>query len=89
MNTLHMYHWQEPEVLQNHLPLMGQADALVIYGVLDPSTLTQIRQMMIDCNHQWYWHSESVDHEQSDAHRIDLNQWLDMMVACRNSWAWK
>ena len=89
MNTLHMYHWQKPEVLQMHLSLIGQDDVLVIYGELNASVLAQVRQLMMDCSHRWHWHSESADPEETDDCRIDLNQWLDMMVECQNSWTWK
>ncbi len=89
MNTLHTYHWQGPEVLQSHLPLMGDADALVIYGQLDSTILAQVKQFLIDCTHQWYWHAEAATQQDTDDHRIGLDQWLEMMVACHNSWAWK
>ncbi len=88
MSTLHQCHWQNRRHCQSHLPLMNTGDNLVVYGVLSQSDIDWLDQQLAQQNITW--HLVIGDQNPHNAGKqINHQQWLQLILEHRNSWAWK
>ncbi|MGJ8662659.1 MAG: hypothetical protein ACSHWU_03365 [Marinicella sp.] len=88
MKTLHLYHWQDNNSLNQHLPLLGQKDSLVIYGIENSDAVERISQNLADCPNNWYLVIHNNCPNMSDK-QIDHSQWLKLITQHHNTLAWK
>lgn len=88
MNTLHMYHWQNTDLLKKNLALIGANDSLVIFGSISESDLKEITHKLTSITYDWYI-VKDIDSPHINSRIINKRRWLNLIIKHRNTLAWK
>ncbi len=92
MNTLHLYHWRDIYTADHCFKLIGQHDNLVIYGAPTESDLKWLNKWFEGVKQNCYLVNQEKTPNtvrSANLNAINNEQWLNLIIAHKNTLAWK